>query len=389
MGKGTIIYIGGFELPDRNAAAHRVLNNGKILRELGYNVVFIGIDKEMGYDKDILETKKTIQGFDTWLIPYPRSSKQWIEYLSNITAYTEVISQYADVIAVICYNYQAVALMKIKKYSNRHNIKVIADCTEWYSTKGTNVFFKIIKGTDSFLRMRIIQKKLDGLIVISRYLEDYYSNCRNVICIPPLVDLLETKWDIQETDYYDKKTRLIYAGSPGRNKDRLNIVIEEIHKLDIVYNYEFYIIGINEKQYLRDFPNHKSIIKKLEKNITFLDRLTHAETLRYVKMADFTMFFRDDTRMTKAGFPTKFVESISCGTPVITTRSSDLEEYLIEGQNGYFIENKESINSVLEKVFRLSQAQIRTMKKKCYESKNFYYEQNANEVKLFLHQVMN
>ena len=31
MEKGTILYIGGFELPDKNAAAHRVLSNGKIL----------------------------------------------------------------------------------------------------------------------------------------------------------------------------------------------------------------------------------------------------------------------------------------------------------------------------------------------------------------------
>ena len=36
-----IIYIGGFELPDKNAAAHRVLGNAKILRELGYKVILI------------------------------------------------------------------------------------------------------------------------------------------------------------------------------------------------------------------------------------------------------------------------------------------------------------------------------------------------------------
>ena len=30
MEKGTVIYVGNFELPDKNAAAHRVMNNGKI-----------------------------------------------------------------------------------------------------------------------------------------------------------------------------------------------------------------------------------------------------------------------------------------------------------------------------------------------------------------------
>ena len=41
--KGLILYVGGFELPDKNAAAHRVLSNGKLLRDLGYEVSFVGI----------------------------------------------------------------------------------------------------------------------------------------------------------------------------------------------------------------------------------------------------------------------------------------------------------------------------------------------------------
>jgi len=37
-----IIYYGPFQLPDKNAAAHRVINNAKLLRELGYETVFLG-----------------------------------------------------------------------------------------------------------------------------------------------------------------------------------------------------------------------------------------------------------------------------------------------------------------------------------------------------------
>ena len=39
--KKTVLYIGGFQLPDKNAAALRVLGNAKILTELGYRVVFL------------------------------------------------------------------------------------------------------------------------------------------------------------------------------------------------------------------------------------------------------------------------------------------------------------------------------------------------------------
>ena len=39
MKKETVLYIGGFQLPEKNAAALRVVANAKILRELGYRVV--------------------------------------------------------------------------------------------------------------------------------------------------------------------------------------------------------------------------------------------------------------------------------------------------------------------------------------------------------------
>lgn len=38
MALGTIVYIGGFEMPDKNAAAHRVLNNAKRNRMLSISI---------------------------------------------------------------------------------------------------------------------------------------------------------------------------------------------------------------------------------------------------------------------------------------------------------------------------------------------------------------
>ena len=42
MRQGTVIYAGNFELPDKNAAAHRVVNNAKLFKELGFDTVFLG-----------------------------------------------------------------------------------------------------------------------------------------------------------------------------------------------------------------------------------------------------------------------------------------------------------------------------------------------------------
>ena len=85
-------------------------------------------------------------------------------------------------------------------------------------------------------------------------------------------------------------------------------------------------------------------VKKFNSRITFFGRLSHKESLEYVKRADYSLIIRDDNRLTKAGFPTKFTESISCGTAVISTDNSDLKKYIVNGNNGYIV-SKESFTS--------------------------------------------
>ena len=66
-----ILYIGGFELPDKNAAAHRVLAIAKGLRDSGNEVVFMGVSKD-NRETDVLKTKSVVQWFITYSVPYPQ-----------------------------------------------------------------------------------------------------------------------------------------------------------------------------------------------------------------------------------------------------------------------------------------------------------------------------
>lgn len=378
MSKGTILYVGGFELPDKNAAAHRVLSNGKIFRELGYKVVFIDVDKTLPYDSDILSTKKDVQGFECWSIPYPNSKIEWFKYLTKIDFMNVMTKKYSDINVVVAYNYPALALRNLNKYCLNKNIKIIGDCTEWYSTKGTSIVFKIIKGLDSFYRMRIVQKKLDGIIVISKYLEEYYNGFINVVRIPPLVDRDEEKWKsnnkyLQVKEKRSDVLKLVYSGNPGRNKDRINYLIETLYNDNGPGKYLLRIIGISKEQYLQDYPDHFKIIDSLGEKLNFLGKVTHNQSLEYLKESDFSIFIRDDNRLTKAGFPTKFVESISCGVPVITTLTSDLKDYLIEGENGFIIRNpKLSINE-LKSILEIDKDAVEHMKNYCVKNNQFQY----------------
>lgn len=387
----TIIYIGGFEFPDKNAAAHRVLSNGKILRDLGYNVVFIGIDKSLEANSNISDTKSNIQGFDTWAIPYPKSVMDWPKYLSDIEHFQTIFELYGDVCVVVAYNYQAVALNRLKKYCWKHGCKIIADCTEWYSSKDSGLLFKMIKGTDSFLRMRIIQKQLDGLIVISNYLEEYYNKCSKIIKIPPLVDLNEEKWKASSDSCRDNRVKLIYSGSPGRDKDKINYLIDILYEFRDKDNFMMEIVGLSKEQFTNDFPDYNWKLETLFQKIKFHGRVSHNQSLEILKNADVCMFIREDNLTTKAGFPTKFVESISCGIPVITTKTSDLNDYLSVGINGYFIEGiaSEETKNLLNEILFTNPPKMKDLKNNyLVDNKIFYYKNYKDAFEKFLNEII-
>ena len=103
----------------------------------------------------------------------------------------------------------------------------------------------------------------------------------------------------------------------------------------------------------------------MSSNIIFLGRIDQEKIPALYGEADFMVLLREDNRKSEAGFPTKFTESMMSGTPVICNLTSDLGEYLIDGYNGFVVEN-DSLESCLEvlkaKVLNLSLEKIKKMK---------------------------
>jgi Glycosyltransferase len=329
----TIVYIGGFELPDKNAAAHRVINNGKALRELGYHVVFIDTSKEKNMSKDILKTKNSCFGFDTYSVPYPLHAKAWIQYLTDIEPYKKVIEDQQTVQMVILYNFQAVAMRKMLRYCRHKGIRCCADVTEWRSTKGEGLAYRILKDSDTWYRMAVLHKKLDGLIVISSFLKKYYEKQANVVLIPTLVDTSEEKWH-NPYQKSEKVLRLVYAGNPGL-KDRLDTLILALLRVNRPYVLD--IVGITEEQFLHYYPGLRQKLAGTD-TILFHGRVSHQKALEYVKKANYSCFFRDNNRVSNAGFPTKLAEALTCGTAVFTNQTGDISQY-VNSANGIVIKD--------------------------------------------------
>lgn len=379
--KGTIIYIGGFRLPDGNAAGPRVLNNAKIFRELGYRVVFIDVADKV--DSDVEKNFRNIEGFDCYSKKYP-SREKWFSYLTSISDFKKIYKKYNDVKIVVTYNYQSVAFLKLKKFCAKNKIRLLSDCTEWYP-KSKN----IIKNIDSEMRMKYIQKRIDGVISISRFLHEYYKEY-NSVQIPPLVDSDDEVWIKKEKNH--EEIIFSYVGSPGKHKDKLDMIIDALSRIKTERKYIFKVIGITKEQYLEYYPEHEEKLNILAGKVEFLGRIQRDSALNFLKESDFSVFFRPDTLVTRAGFPTKYAEAVTCGIPVITNCTSNLDEYLKDGINGFIINGFEmkDIKETFEKVFKQKDEEIKSIKKYCEENNDLFdYRKYIEDIGNFVDILLN
>ena len=87
--------------------------------------------------------------------------------------------------------------------------------------------------------MRYVQKHVDSVIAISRYLYDYYKPHVSTVLIPPTVDIAEEKWNVPVEKKRDVTT-FVYAGSPSALKEKLDVIVETVTKYSntesIVFN---------------------------------------------------------------------------------------------------------------------------------------------------------
>ena len=374
-----ILYIGGFELPDKNAAAQRVIANAKIFRELGFKVKLVGLTK----DKDNLKPFE-YEGFMCVNLLYPRMVWGWIRMLTSIKQYISYYTNETSI--VIAYNHPAIALGKLFEYNKRKGIKTLSDCTEWYEPHGGPIF-RIIKGWDINKRMYDIHPRLDGIITISKFLDDFYKEKGvKTLLLPPLVDKQAEKWKnfhIGEGN----RISLLYAGSPEGTKDRLDFVINAlaiVASKGMAFNLE--IIGITESQYRETYLHGSS--KRIPDFVCFRGRVSHEEVLDKLKNADFQIFLREDHLANKAGFPTKFAETLSAGTIVLTNPSSNLKDFMREGVNSFElnISNEKSLVHSLMKPLSLTKKEIRLLKQNM-NTEIFDYRKYIDATSLFLNEI--
>lgn len=374
----TIIYIGG-ELPDKEASALRIMANAKALDYYGFNLCLIG--QRDGLQENMV-IKEYYDGMKAFLLPNPNSVRTWINELINIKNLTDIISNEQNVCAVIMYNPHAFIFEKMKKYCESRDIKLIADCTEWHTVYHLSGIKKYIKLFDITRRIKISQKKADGLIAISSFFESFYREYCTTILVPPLVDLKEDKWKTSDYDSSETK-RFVYAGRMGIGKDSLNSCVRAFKDF-LDKDFILDIVGVSVDEYVGQFPADAEFIEKLGNRIVFHGMLPHQDALEYVKKASFSFLIRENNRKNDSGFPTKFVESIGCGTPVIASDFSDVKFYVEKYNLGIMIDRIENISLGIEKALDMSTSDYLSMRDSCINTKEFDYRSYSKKLGDFI-----
>ena len=378
-----IVYLGS-NLPDKTPAGVRVFANALALRDYGYDVKLISkdIDSQTEFDKN--------EGMETWHLPRPRSTKEWISALIDAKSYIRILEKIGDVRVVIAYELPSIAFLRLLKYCRRNGIKLICETAEWQKWENLgNLGFvaRVVRLLDINFNMHYAYKKGNGVIVSSHYFAKHFKDDLPVLSLPTLQC---HRLNIENNHVNNHPRKFIYAGGLGYQKDMLS---EIIHAFGDVANhdFEFNIFGLTKEQYAERFEKDIpiiDIINQSKEKIKFRGKVSHGVVLNELMQSDFSLIIRQSSHRNNMGFPTKFGESINCGTPVIVSDFSDVVYYTKMYDVG-IVTNVNNIAEGIRIALEMDDNALQQMHQRCKECKAFYYEGHIREIGDFAKSVLN
>lgn len=283
---------------------------------------------------------------------------------------------------VIIYGYDAER--KIVNYCKNHGITVILERVDWFERDHyANPLYRILVYPVWEYYRKHFDRRADGIITISNYLQAFYSaQGANTIRIPPVVS---QNWENRELKRHDTVVRLVYAGSLDGDKDLILPVVEALLRInEDKVRIRLDLVGITEEQISRRMEEYdwKSL------GIICHGRKDHEATLAIVERADFGILLRQNKRYAKAGFSTKFAECMSLGVAMICTQVGGADDLIDSNENGILLPDNEAetVYQALMSLLELSDEKLLSMKTKAYDTAYSHFRPGVyfEEMKDFL-----
>lgn len=327
-----IAYTGNFPYPGASAATTRVEGIATALAEAGHQVHLLPFIPGSGDVADDLPF--AVDGHFARQLSRSRVGRQadllWrrgsgIEELSDPSGIYDL---------VLVYGAPALALWRSQRQrGTAQRAPVVPDIVEWYSYRSRPLGPFGPVAAEHWLAMNRVVPKSGNIITISSYLADYFKMkaCKTII-VPPIMRI---KCTITRDCNELHSIRIVYAGSPGMKDSKgLSKLYAAMATLPPALRTEFTleIVGLTRSEFASVFRGTRNDIR-----VNFHGRVSRHKAREIVSLSDFTFLHRPNRRYANAGFPTKVVESLLLGTPVLTNETSDLGRYLTNDWNAVIL----------------------------------------------------
>ena len=249
----------------------------------------------------------------------------------------------------------------IKWWCLMNKIVFVCDVVEWYSPEQ----FKNGKFSPNYIEKdfmnRIVVDHRCRVIAISRYLEQYFASKGCPTVRIPIIFSQKNVYTSKPCDI--EKRSFIYAGSHLK-MDNIPLILRSLLLLseEERKKISFHIFGMTNE--LIDSEMGEPITAKLGGSLKVYGRRPNSEVLECYQKADFCVMFRNPVlRVNRAGFPSKVIESMLMGVPVFCNISSDLGDFLKDGDNAVVTSlSAETIAEGFRKILAMTYDEVCSMK---------------------------
>lgn len=369
------------KFPNKDAGAVRQFSFCQLLKELGYKPFVLCMGDSTNFEERDYEGVgyTSFRGGSTNIVA---RFLNFLNFRNRLRHYLYTCD--IEYTAILVIDIPVNALFFVRRYGRKRGITLLHDSVEWYSKEqyklGRFAASYVLK--DCYNRYWI--NKDFRVIAISKFLKNHFESRKlRTVYIPVVLDILNMTYN-KVID--SSKLTLMYAGAP-HNKDYLKEIVEgfSLIEAEARCNVELRIIGVTREQLITTCHVNINDLNMLQGSIKLLGRVSRDQVIKNLGEADFTVLMRSPVlRYAKAGFPTKVVESLASGTPIMCNLTSDLGDYLVDGVNSIIVDDcsPQAFAESIKRALTLSVMKKKAMyqaARDCAEI-NFDFRRYKNEV---------
>ena len=362
----NLIYIGNVSETNTAQGVH-AQNMARLFSRIGYETTFLCSGE---CNEGALKQQK--DGFTYYLTPRLIRNPLLVKLerlVDDLTGWKEMRllkKLYPEIKPEVIVLYDYVAEKSLIRFCRRHHIFLAAERVDWFEKSDyVTVRQRWIFQPRADRYINRVDRNLGGIIAISPYFAAHYRKLGvDVIHVPPIFEAAPEGVVTRKRN--DRRLHLVYAGSMGEKKDKILPVLASLRRINgAEIRVTLDLVGIDMETLAQ--TTGQDDWERL--GVAAHGYCAHEKAREIVSQADFSLLLRENKRYAKAGFSTKFAESMLLGVPVICTKAGGADQVITHMCDGVHLTDNEeqTVQEALLTLLQLPEEKILDMKRRAHE----------------------